>query len=104
MRGEVGCFEDLRFDHTVQNGALRDVGVESVSNQVGGVDFAAFQLNEIPNERSSCFWDIPIKWGPIGGPYDNLLGFCRQGFHVEIDGTCTIVKGGISVSRRKDEE
>ena len=104
MRGEIGCFEDLRFDHTVQNGALRDVGVESVSNQVGGVDFAAFQLNEIPKERSSCFWDIPIKWGPIGGPYDNLLGFCRQEFHVEIDGTCTIVKGGISVSRRKDEE
>jgi hypothetical protein len=106
MLGAIGFFEayenDVRFNHTESNGAMRVIRVENVNNQVGDVDFVGFQLNEMPSEAGCFYWSIPNKWGIIGGPHDKLLGTVDQEFFVNADGTCTISKGGFSETRRKD--
>ena len=106
MLGAIGFFEayenDVRFNHTESNGAMRVIRVEKVNNQVGDVDFVGFQLNEMPSEAGCFYWSIPNKWGIIGGPHDKLLGTVDQEFFVNADGTCTISKGGFSETRRKD--
>ena len=106
MLGAIGFFEayenDVRFNHTESNGAMRVIRVEKVNNQVGDVDFVGFQLNEMPSEAGCFYWRIPNKWGIIGGPHDKLLGTVDQEFFVNADGTCTISKGGFSETRRKD--
>jgi hypothetical protein len=105
--GVFGFFEtyedDDRFDHTKLNGAKKGVKVGNFNNQVGGVDLVAFQLNELPLQEGGFYWSIPIRWGPIGGPYNKTLGMLTQEFFVDAEGACTISKGGVSRTRRKED-